>query len=233
VEIVHRLTDAGADLIELGVPFSDPLADGRVNQEAAERALRAGATLPRVLEAVRAIRETNDTPMIFFSYLNPFHAMGFSRALKRAAAAGIDGLLLLDLPVEESPELLADFRANELQNIRLVTPTTPTERVRRIVRSAGGFVYCVSRAGVTGAQERIEAGAGELLQRTRSCTDLPLALGFGISTPRQAAEAAQLADAVVVGSAIVRRLHEEGDSAAGRKRAVCWVKEMIDAVKER
>lgn len=232
VDIALELAEAGVDLIELGIPFSDPLADGRVNQEAAERALAHGATWNGILETVASIRAENDIPMIFFSYLNPLYATGFESALRDARAAGIDGLLLLDLPIEESQPFDDAFVANDLDKISLITPTTPAERMERIMRGASGFVYCVSRTGVTGAQKSIEDGARKVLEETRRHTNLPLALGFGISTPEQAAAAAEMADAVVVGSAIVQRFHDEPHTSAGRKAAVRWVSEMIAAVKE-
>jgi len=232
VEIVKSLADAGVDLIELGIPFSDPLADGRVNQEAAERALTAGTDFSAILRTVEQIRSSVDLPMIFFSYLNPLYAIGFDQALASAAAAGIDGILLLDLPVEEAGQFDAAFAANGLDKICLITPTTPPARMERILAGASGFVYCVSRTGVTGAQAAIAGGARGLIAETRRHSDLPVALGFGISTPQQAADAAGMADAVVVGSAIVQRFHEEEHSAAGRRRAAEWVAGLVAAVKE-
>jgi len=232
VDIALELADAGVDLIELGIPFSDPLADGRVNQEAAERALAHGATWGGILETVSRIREETDIPMIFFSYLNPLYAAGFDSALRDAKAAGIDGMLILDLPIEESQPFDDAFAGNGLDKISLITPTTPATRMERIMQSSSGFIYCVSRTGVTGAQKSIEDGARKVLEETRRHTELPLALGFGISTPEQAASAAQMADAVVVGSAIVQRFHDEPHTAAGRKAAASWVAEMVSAVKE-
>lgn len=232
VEIVRELAGAGVDLIELGIPFSDPLADGRVNQAAAERALAAGATWQGILDTVREIRLSVDLPIIFFSYLNPLYALGFKRALAEAAAAGVDGVLLLDLPVEESEPFEDAFRSAGLDKISLITPTTPADRMERILANSSGFVYCVSRTGVTGVQQSIEDGAKLVLQETRKHTDLALALGFGISTPEQAAEAARMADAVVVGSAIVDRFNEEEHNAQGHKRAASWVGTLVEAVKK-
>lgn len=231
VEIVLRLEDAGVDLVELGLPFSDPLADGPVNQAAATRALAAGATFDGVMECVEKIRERSELPMIFYAYMNPLLARGFEESMRRAAEAGIDGFLLLDLPIEEERPYRGALRKHGLNTIRLVTPTTPDERIRRIVKGAGGFVYCVSREGVTGVRDRIAEGAGALVERIREKTDLPVALGFGIGTPERAAEAASLADAVVVGSAIVNRFLRADRTPEGRADAAAFVAEMVRAVK--
>ncbi len=232
VEMVKRLADVGVDLIELGIPFSDPIADGRVNQAAAERALAAGANWRGILDTVQEIRENVDLPIIFFSYLNPLYAVGFDKAMKAAARAGIDGLLLLDLPIEEAEPFDAAFSENMLDKISLITPTTPPERMDRILKTASGFVYCVSRTGVTGVQASIAGGAKDVLIETRRHTDLPIALGFGISTPAQAADAATMADAVIVGSAIVKRFDEERHNSNGRRAVAKWVGTLVRAVKE-
>jgi tryptophan synthase alpha chain len=204
VDIVLRLEDAGVDLVELGLPFSDPLADGRVNQDAASRALAAGATFNGVMDCVAKIRERSQIPMIFYAYLNTLHARGFEKAMNEAAAAGIDGFLILDMPREESGPYKKFISAANLNTISLITPTTPEERIRKIVKDANGFVYCVSREGVTGVRDSIAAGARGLVDKIKTYTQLPVALGFGIGTPQQAAEAASFADAVVVGSATIR-----------------------------
>lgn len=230
-DFVLRLAEAGADIVELGIPFSDPLADGRVNQESAARALEAGATPSRVLETVARIRCRCEIPMMGYTYMNPVHARGAGRFMKEAAAAGLDGLLLLDLPVEEADPYRALLRKHQLNHIALVTPTTPDARIAKIVKSASGFVYCVSREGVTGTQNQLSPAAIDLVRRTKSMTSLPVALGFGIGTPDHARTAAAAADAVVVGSAIVNRLHEAPDTAAGRQAAADWVRTLIDAVK--
>lgn len=232
VDIVLRLEDAGVDLVELGLPFSDPLADGRVNQEAATRALEAGATFAGVMECVSRIRERSEIPMIFYAYMNPLLSRGFDRSMADAAQAGIDGFLLLDLPFEEAGPYRKALTANGLNAIQLVTPTTPDERIEKIVKRASGFIYCVSREGVTGVQERIAEGAAALVQRIKAKTEHPVALGFGIGTPRQAQAAALLADAVVVGSAIVNRFNNNPHTAAGRADAARFVGEMVRAVKE-
>lgn len=232
VDIVLRLEDAGVDLVELGLPFSDPLADGRVNQEAATRALAAGASFERVMASVARIRERSELPMIFYAYMNPLLARGFDRSIELAAQAGIDGFLLLDLPFEEAGPYRGALKKNRLNAIQLVTPTTPDERIDRIVKRASGFVYCVSREGVTGVQQRLAEGAGDLVQRIKRRTEVPVALGFGIGTPEQARDAARLADAVVVGSAIVNRFHDAPRTPAGRADAASFVKQMVSAVKE-
>lgn len=230
-DAVLRLGEVGVDIVELGIPFSDPLADGRVNQESAARALGAGATLERVLETVRRIRRRSEIPLLCYTYMNPLHALGMERVLGAAADAGVDGFLCLDLPVEEGASCRALLRRFGLNNIALVTPTTPPERIARIARAATGFVYCVSREGVTGMQQRLSAGAGSVVQATQKATRLPVAIGFGISTPEQAAAAARDADAVVVGSAIVNRFHTAPHTPKGRREAAAWVGTLVQAVK--
>jgi tryptophan synthase alpha chain len=231
-DIVLRLEDAGADIVELGIPFSDPLADGRVNQMAAMRALSGGASVNGVLKCVAQIRKRSEVPLLFFSYLNPLLANGFDHVSRAARDAGVDGFLVLDLPVEESAPYVAALKRHRLNNICLVTPTSSAERIRDIVRSSSGFVYCVSREGVTGMQKKLEHAATDLVNRTRRYTSLPLALGFGIATPDQAKAAARLADAVVIGSAIVDRFATAPHNATGRGKAASWVKTLVKAVKE-
>lgn len=232
VDNVRLLEEAGSDIIELGVPFSDPLADGPVIQDAVARALEAGTNYRKILECVRLIREQSEVPILLFSYLNPLHAYGLERAVRDAAKAGADGFLVLDFPVEEAASFHELVRKNSIDHVCLVTPTSPEKRIKAITRMASGFVYCVSRTGVTGARDEVQTEADALLKRTRKTTELPLALGFGISTPKQAAEAAQLADAVVVGSAIVKRFHEAGKSKQKRGAVGAWAKQLVDAVKE-
>ena len=232
VDIVLRLEDAGVDVVELGLPFSDPLADGRVNQEAATRALEAGSTFDGVMECVAKIREKSEIPMIFYAYMNPLLSRGFEASIAAAAQAGIDGFLLLDLPLEEAGSCRRVLKANALNGIQLVTPTTPDERIGKIARHANGFIYCVSREGVTGVQDKIADGAGALVQRIKNHSTLPVALGFGIGTPEQARDAAQLADAVVVGSAIVNAFHNNPHTPEGRADAARFVGKMVAAVKE-
>ncbi|MFA5689498.1 MAG: tryptophan synthase subunit alpha [Kiritimatiellales bacterium] len=231
VDIVLRLEDAGVDIVELGLPFSDPLADGRVNQDAAGRALAAGATFDGVMNCIRKIRERSAIPMMFYAYINPLYKRGFETAMHTAAGAGIDGFLLLDLPFEEAGSYQKVISGVNLNNIMLITPTTPETRIKKIMQYADGFVYCVSTAGITGVRSSVAAGAPALVALTRKHTRLPVALGFGIGTPAQAAEVAEFADAVVVGSAIVNRFHNNPHTAAGRAAAASYVSEMVRAVK--
>jgi tryptophan synthase alpha chain len=232
VDIVLKLEKAGVDLIELGLPFSDPLADGRVNQDAAIRALEAGATFEGVMNCIRKIREKSDIPMIFYAYLNVLYARGFETAMAEAAEAGIDGFLILDMPREESGPYKGVIKAANLNNIVLITPTTPDERMEKIVKNANGFVYCVSREGVTGVRaDGLAQGAGALVDKIKKHTNLPVALGFGIGTPEAAADAARVADAVVVGSAIVNKFHNNPHTEEGRADAAAFVAEMVKAVK--
>jgi tryptophan synthase alpha chain len=211
-ELVLALERGGADLIELGVPFSDPIADGPVIQRASERSLRAGATLPKLLETVREIRRRSDIPLLLFSYLNPLLRYGFDNLARDAAAAGVDGVLLTDLSVEEAAEPVSRLRSQSLDTVFLAAPTSSERRLRLVAEHSSGFVYLVSRTGVTGEQPSLAASAARLTERMRQLTQLPLALGFGVSTPEQVAEVARLADGVVVGSAIVRFI--EANSAS-------------------
>jgi tryptophan synthase alpha chain len=232
VDIVLRLEKAGVDIVELGLPFSDPLADGRVNQDAATRALAAGATFDGVMNTVRKIREQSQIPMIFYAYLNTLHARGFEKAMADAADAGIDGFLILDMPREESGPYKGSIKSAGLNNIVLITPTTPEHRMSRIVKNANGFVYCVSREGVTGVRDDgLAEGAAGLVGQIKEHTHLPVALGFGIGTPEAAADAARIADAVVVGSAIVNKFHNNPHTPEGRADAAAFVAEMVNAVK--
>jgi len=209
VDIAFALEKAGADLLELGLPFSDPLADGIVNQLAAQRALTAGATIAGVFECVRKIRAKSQIPIVLYSYLNPIFQFGSEKFHLEAEKAGIDGLLILDLPPEED----VDLPKNNVVHIRLVAPTTPPERVERIAQSAKGFLYYVSREGVTGAQASIASSLTEKVAALKKHSNLPIAVGFGISNPNQAREVAQHADAVVVGSAIVDLIAKHGDKS--------------------
>lgn len=208
--LVPALAEAGVDFIELGVPFSDPLADGMTNQLGAQRALASGTTLDGVIGAVRGIRRKTDVPLILYTYMNPVYVHGFARFHREAADAGVDGVLILDLPPEEvaANAELADLHG--LKSIRLVAPTTPPDRIAKIVKTAGGFIYYVSREGVTGEQAELPRTISAQVAEIKKHTDLPVAVGFGISTPEQSAEVAAQGDAVVVGSAIVRRMGEYG-----------------------
>lgn len=232
VEIVHELERVGVDIVELGIPFSDPLADGPVNQAAAMRALEGGATLPRVLETIRAIRAKSQIPLMCYTYMNPLAAPGFEKSVSELAAAGVDGLLILDLPFEESRGELEILKKHGVNNIALVTPTSPDARIKKIVRHASGFVYIVSREGVTGMQQQLSAGANDLVARTKAHTKIPVALGFGISSPETARAAAQSAEGIVVGSAIVDRFWKAPHTPEGRREVADWVATLVRAVKE-
>lgn len=218
LEIIRSLADAGADIIELGLPFSDPLADGIVNQMAAERALKSGMTTPRVLELIRKFRETHQTPIVLFTYLNPIFTYGFEAFHIDAALAGADGILLLDLPPDEAAEN-ADLTKNAgLKTIRLIAPTTPPERVKLLAESAEGFIYALSRTGVTGAHGAPAANIAGFVSSIKAHTDVPVCVGFGITTPEQASMVASVADGVIVGSAIVKQVELNPDNAAAAVR---------------
>lgn len=204
VDLVLALERGGAGLVELGVPFSDPIADGPVIQRASERSLAAGTKLAQLIESVRVIRRVSEIPILLFSYMNPLLRYGFDRLGADAVAAGIDGVLLTDLCVEEAGEPVRRLREQGLDTVFLAAPSSSERRLRLVAEHSSGFVYLVSRMGVTGEQKSLSVAAAPLTERMRQITQLPLALGFGISTPEQVAEAAELADAVVVGSALVK-----------------------------
>lgn len=214
LEVIKSLADAGADIIELGLPFSDPLADGIVNQMAAERALHAGMTTTRALDLIREFRKSHQTPIVLFTYLNPIFTYGFEPFHRDAAAAGADGILLLDLPPDEAalnPDLA---HGAGLKHIRLIAPTTPPPRVKLLAESAAGFIYALSRTGVTGAHGAPSANIAALVASIKAHTDVPVCVGFGISTPDQAAMVAAVADGVIVGSAIVHQIQLHPDNPA-------------------
>ena len=225
VDLALALEKAGTDILELGIPFSDPLADGVVNQLAAQRALEAGATVPGVLDCVRQIRRRSQMPIVLYTYMNPIFQFGFDRFQREGIAAGVDGLLILDLPPEE------DQPGDALLHIRLIAPTTPPERMRRICAGAQGFIYYVSREGVTGAQRTVASSLRERVAEIRQCTELPVAVGFGISTPDQAKEVAKIADGVVVGSAIVQRINDNAARGDLPARISDFVAPLIAATK--
>jgi tryptophan synthase alpha chain len=205
-EVVLAATEAGADVIELGVPFSDPLADGPVIQRASERALRQGTTLQQVIELAAQIRRTSQVGLIVFTYLNPVMRLGMAKFCAAAQAAGIDGALLTDLPLEEAGEYLQEMRRRDLATVFLAAPTSTNERLKYIAAESRGFVYAVSRTGVTGARKQLPDDARNLVQRLRKYAKVPLAVGFGISTPEQFAAVGEFAEAGVVGSAIVETI---------------------------
>lgn len=221
---------AGVDVIELGVPFSDPLADGVVNQLAAQRGLESGTTPAGVLATVAALRRDSALPVVLYIYYNLIHRYGQERFIQDAAEAGVDGLLILDLPPEESGESARQMRAAGLCSIRLVAPTTPDDRVPAIVKQASGFVYCVSREGVTGMQARVAETIGDMTKRIRRHTDLPIAVGFGISNVEQARAVARDADAVVVGSAVVDRMARGAGRSDLVESVAAFVRSLAEAV---
>jgi len=222
-DIVLAAIDAGTQVVELGVPFSDPVADGPVIQRASERALRNGTTLAQVLELAREVRKQRpNAGLIMFSYLNPVLRLGLARFCAAAADAGVDGALITDLTVDEAGDYLRAMRACELATVFLAAPTSTDNRLKRIAAASRGFVYAVSRTGVTGTREEVAADARKLVQRLRKFTRLPIAVGFGISTPAHFAEVGEFADAAVVGSAIVQAIEQ-----AGRERAPQAVAELI------
>jgi tryptophan synthase alpha chain len=212
-EILKALDRAGADVIEVGVPFSDPLADGPVIQRASERALASGGSLRSALTLIAGVRPHVSAPIVVFSYANPLLRMGVEIFAARAAEAGADGVLALDLPIEEAGSFQATLAAAGLDTIFLLSPTTTDARVRRAAELGSGFLYGISRLGVTGARDRVASGAEALARRIREQTSMPIALGFGISRPEHVAEVARYADAAVVGSALVATIAEASASA--------------------
>ena len=225
--ILRALDRAGADVLEVGVPFSDPLADGPVIQRATERALAAGTTLSGVLDLMQSIRGEISAPVVIFSYANPILRLGAERFADRARDAGVDGVLVLDLPIEEADEFRAMIAARGIDTILLLSPTTTDDRLRRAAALGSGFLYAISRLGVTGARDALAAGAQEMVERIRRVSDLPVALGFGISKPDHVREVGQWADAAVVGSALVDVIAREGASRDLNTRVeeyVRWLK---------
>jgi tryptophan synthase alpha chain len=222
----------GVDVLELGVPFSDPLADGLVNQLAAQRGLESGTTPPKVLETVAAIRRESQIPIVLYIYFNLIHRCGVQRFIRDAAQAGVDGLLVLDLPPEESDGYEALMRQTGLCNIYLVAPTTPDDRIELIVKRAAGFIYYVSREGVTGMQAKVADTITQMTEKIRAHTDLPIAVGFGISTPEQAKTVAASAEAVVVGSAIVNQIAQHGRAPDLIRRVSEFTRPLLRAVKQ-
>ncbi|MFP4281722.1 MAG: tryptophan synthase subunit alpha [Opitutales bacterium] len=213
--VCRELLEAGVGVLELGVPFSDPLADGLTNQLAAERALKAGMTQDQVFTLVRRLREFSEVPIVLYTYCNLVMARGVETYVEAAHAAGVDGILTLDLPPEEADELLEACAKHDLKTVFIVAPTTPEARLERITRGATGFLYYVSQEGVTGVRDQLAEGIGEAVRRIRAHTDLPVVVGFGIGTGEQVRQVAAFADGVVVGSALVNRIPENlGDPEA-------------------
>jgi tryptophan synthase alpha chain len=232
LQLAHSFDQAGVDVLELGVPFSDPLADGLVNQLAAQRGLQSRTTPAKVLDTVRSIRSRSQIPIVLYVYFNLLHRRGLDRFIEDAASAGVDGLLVLDLPPEESGNYESLMKQSNMSVIYLVAPTTPDDRIALIVKRASGFIYYVSREGVTGMQQKIAANIAEMTAKIREHTDLPIAVGFGISDPAQARIVAAHAEAVVVGSAIVNQIAQHGSSPELVSRVTSFVKSLVDATKE-
>ena len=227
-QIVLSLAEAGADVIELGVPFSDPLADGPTIQRASERALRSGTTLAGVLDLVKRLRQKTEVPLVLFSYYNPVLQMGLQRFAESAAAAGADGVLITDLTPEESGEYCQVMTAHGLDTIFLAAPTSPDVRLSKIAAVSSGFLYLISRTGVTGAKDALPEDLPEQVRRTRRVTSLPIAVGFGISLPVHVSVLGRLADAAVVGSTLVAEI----ENAASVEAAAGAVGEKMRALKE-
>ena len=210
--ILRALDRAGADVLEVGVPFSDPLADGPVIQRATERALAAGTTLSGVLDLLHSMRGEIEAPIVIFSYANPILRLGAERFADRACEAGVDGVLILDLPIEEADDFRAMLARRAIDTILLLSPTTTDDRLRKAAALGSGFLYAISRLGVTGARDTLASGAEEMVRRIRAVSNLPVALGFGISKPDHVRAVARWADAAVVGSALVDVIAREGTS---------------------
>lgn len=222
VPLMHSMVKAGADIIELGVPFSDPMAEGPVIQKAMERALEYGTSLTNVLEMVAEFRQTDkDTPVVVMGYLNPIEVMGYSEFAVKAAQAGVDGVLTVDIPPEEADDYIKCFKNKGLDPIFLVAPTTNAQRIKRICHAAAGFVYYVSVKGVTGAGHLNTDEVSDKVEQIKSFTDLPVGVGFGIKDADSARRVAQVADAVVVGSAIVKRIAENSENSDKIITVVC------------
>jgi tryptophan synthase alpha chain len=230
-DILKALDRAGADVLEVGVPFSDPLADGPAIQRATERALAAGGSLRASLALIERVRPDVSAPIVVFSYANPLMRMGIDAFAARAAAAGVDGVLTLDLPIEEAGEFRAALNAAGLDMIFLLSPTTTDARIRKAADLGSGFLYGISRLGVTGARDRVAAGAEAMVKRIRRHTSMPIALGFGISSPEHVAEVGAYADAAVVGSALVSKIAEASGSPDLIERVEAYVRWLKSAAR--
>jgi tryptophan synthase alpha chain len=226
-KLIIELARAGATVIELGVPFTDPMADGPVIQRASERALRHGFGITEILQTVADARKQTDVPIILFSYFNPLLQFGVEKLACEANQAGVDGILVTDLVPEEASEFAAALRAHDLDMIFLVAPTSTDERLQMVSERASGFIYAVSRAGVTGAREEMSAAAEKLVRRVRKFSDLPVAVGFGISKPEQVADVWRYADAAVVGSAIVAEIEQAKSAADAVSRVGRFARQLI------
>ena len=235
-QLVVEFEKRGVDIIELGVPFSDPVADGAVNQAASERALKAGTTLGGILSMIADVRRESEMPIVLFTYFNPIHQYGIERFIHDATSKGADGVLLVDVPPEEMTPYKEKMNAHGLATVLLVAPTSPDERIQRIAEESSGFIYYVSRTGVTGERDRLEDTIKSKVERIRACfgpdvPSKPIGVGFGISTPEQVRAVSQYADAVVVGSAIVRRIGEWKDDRDLIAKTGEWVSALTAPLK--
>lgn len=231
-QLIPAMAEAGADLIEIGIPFSDPIAEGVVIQAADERALKGGCTTDQLLAMVTRVRQVTDVPLIFMTYLNPVYTYGKEKFLARCAESGIDGIIVPDMPFEEKDELADVCEQNGVDLISMIAPTSH-ERISLIAQEAKGFIYCVSSLGVTGVRSEITTDIGQMVQKVREATNVPCAVGFGISTPEQAGRMAKLSDGAIVGSAIVKLVAKYGKDSL---KPVCeyvrgMKKGITDAVK--
>jgi tryptophan synthase alpha chain len=229
-DILRALDRAGADVLEVGVPFSDPMADGPVIQRATERAIAAGANLRVTLEIIRGVRRDVNAAIVVFSYANPLLRMGHAEFARQAADAGVDGVLALDLPIEEAGEFQRTMDASGLDTIFLLSPTTTDERIQKAAKLGRGFLYGISRLGVTGARDQVAAGAEAMVTRIRRFTSMPIALGFGISRPEHVAQVGEFADAAVVGSALVSLIAKESGSPHLVERVEEYVRSLKNPV---
>lgn len=230
-ELALAFDQAGVDILELGVPFSDPLADGLVNQLAAQRGLESGTTPPKLLKTIAAIRKQSQIPIVIYIYFNLIHRIGMEKFIAAAAKTGVDGLLVLDLPPEESDNYETLMKEAGLCHIYLVAPTTPEDRMELIVRRGSGFIYYISREGVTGMQSKVASNLASQVAKIRAHTDLPIAVGFGISNPAQARAVAADADGCVVGSAVVNQIANHGKSKTLVKQVGKFVNSLAEVVK--
>ncbi len=227
-EYILAMEEAGADLIEIGIPFSDPIAEGPVIQDANIRALSAGTTTDRVFDMVASVREKTQIPLVFLTYLNPVFKYGYEKFFGKCKAVGIDGIIIPDMPYEEKGELLDIAKSNGVDVISMIAPTSE-DRIKAIASEATGFIYVVSSLGVTGMRSEIKTDLGSILETIKSVTDVPAAVGFGINTPQQAAQYSAIADGVIVGSAIVKIIEKHGADAKVALQQ--YVKSMKEAVK--
>lgn len=225
VEYILAMEEAGCDLIEIGIPFSDPMAEGVVIQDANVRALKHDTTTDDVFGIVEEVRKHTDVPLVFLTYINPVFFYGYEKFFKRCSELGVDGIISPDLPFEEKGEILDIARGNDVDVISLIAPTSK-ERIQKIASDASGFIYVVSSLGVTGMRSEIKTDLNAIIEDIRDVTDLPLAVGFGINTPKQAREIGKIADGVIVGSAIVKIIEEHGENAADA------LKEYVSAMKK-